>query len=111
MWLIGVAVILSGLPSGVLNTLFTGVAMSAGDGTMPRSVSSAGYSFLRWMGAAVSAVLVAHLAEWFGSVSAPFWFAVLYCVVAVLAVAFVRGRAADEHEVDERAVLVGAEEY
>lgn len=109
--LIGIAVILSGLPSGVLNTLFTGVAMSSGEGSTPRSVSSAGYSFLRWMGAAVSAVLVAHLADWFGSVSAPFWFAALYCVIAVAAVAFVRTQAAADHEVDDEAVLIGAEEY
>ena len=111
VWLIGLAVILSGLPSGVLNTLFTGVAMSAGDDSTPRSVSSAGYSFLRWMGAAISAVLVAHLADWFGSVSTPFWFAVAYCVAAVIAVSFVQGRAADEHHVDDEAALVGAEEY
>ncbi|MCF3936784.1 MFS transporter [Gordonia tangerina] len=109
--LIGIAVILSGLPSGVLNTLFTGVAMSSGEGSTPRSVSSAGYSFLRWMGAAVSAVLVAHLADWFGSVSAPFWFAALYCVIAVAAVAFVRTQAAADHEVDDTAALIGAEEY
>lgn len=109
--LIGIAVILSGLPSGVLNTLFTGVAMSSGDSSIPRSVSSAGYSFLRWMGAAVSAVLVAHLADWFGSVSAPFWFAALYCVIAVAAVAFVRTQAAADHEVDDEAALIGAEEY
>ncbi|AZG46965.1 MFS transporter [Gordonia insulae] len=111
VWLIGLAVILSGLPSGILNTLFTGVAMSSGDGSTPRSVSSAGYSFLRWMGAAVSAVLVAHLADWFGSIAAPFWFAVAYCVVAVIVVSFVRGRAAEKRDVDEQAALVGAEEY
>ena len=111
VWLIGLAVILSGLPSGVLNTLFTGVAMSAGDAGTPRSVSSAGYSFLRWMGAAVSAVLVAHLADWFGSVSTPFWFAVGYCVVAVAAVSLVRVTASDDHHVDHEAALVGAEEY
>ncbi len=111
VWLIGLAVILSGLPSGVLNTLFTGVAMSAGDAGTPRSVSSAGYSFLRWMGAAVSAVLVAHLADWFGSVSTPFWFAVGYCVVAVAAVSLVRVTASDDHHVDDEAALVGAEEY
>ncbi|GAB88290.1 MFS transporter [Gordonia rhizosphera] len=111
VWVIGLAVILSGLPSGVLNTLFTGVAMSAGDDSTPRSVSSAGYSFLRWMGAAIAAVLVAHLAEWFGSVAAPFWFAAAYCIVAVIAVSFVRGRAAQAHEVDDEAALVGAEEY
>ncbi|MDL9935346.1 MFS transporter [Gordonia sp. ABSL1-1] len=111
VWLIGLAVILSGLPSGVLNTLFTGVAMSAGDGSTPRSVSSAGYSFLRWMGAAIAAVLVAHLAEWFGSHTAPWWFATAYCVVAVAVVSLVRNPAADAHAVDEDAALIGAEEY
>lgn len=111
VWLIGLAVILSGLPSGVLNTLFTGVAMSANGPEVPRSVSSAGYSFLRWMGAAVAAVLVAHLAEWFGSHAAPWWFAAAYCVVAVVAVSFVGGRKAQSHHVDADAALIGAEEY
>nr|WP_245555561.1 MFS transporter [Gordonia soli] len=111
VWLIGLAVILSGLPSGVLNTLFTGVAMSSGDENTPRSVSSAGYSFLRWMGAAIAAVLVAYLAEWFGSAAVPFWFAVGYCVVAMLAVGLVRGAPAKETVVDDEAALVGAEEY
>lgn len=109
--LIGFAVIASGLPSGILNTLFTGVAMASGDGATPRSVSSAGYSFLRWMGAAISAVLVAHLADWFGSVSAPFWFAAAYCVVAVVVVTFVRTPAATAEQVPAGADLVGAEEF
>ena len=111
VWLIGLAVILSGLPSGVLNTLFTGVAMSAGDPRTPRSVASAGYSFLRWMGAAIAAVLVAHLADWFGSYAAPFWFATAYCVVAIGAICFVRNTAADSHEVADDAALIGAGEY
>ena len=111
VWLIGLAVVLSGIPSGVLNTLFTGVAMGSGDSSTPRSVSSAGYSFLRWAGAAVAAVLVAHLAEWFSSTAAPWWFAAAYCVVAVIAVSFVRTTSAESHEVAEEAVLVGAEEY
>ncbi|MGV9671612.1 MFS transporter [Gordonia sp. NPDC003504] len=111
VWLIGLAVVLSGIPSGVLNTLFTGVAMSSGDASTPRSVSSAGYSFLRWAGAAVAAVLVAHLAEWFSSVAAPWWFAAGYCVIAVIAVSFVTTKAAESHDVDEEAALIGAEEY
>ncbi|MGV9827474.1 MFS transporter [Gordonia sp. NPDC003429] len=111
VWLIGLAVILSGIPSGVLNTLFTGVAMSAGNAATPRSVSSAGYSFLRWAGAAVAAVLVAHLAEWFSSHAAPWWFAAGYCVIAVIAVSFVQTTASESHEVDEDAALIGAEEY
>ncbi|GAB19289.1 hypothetical protein GOEFS_080_00010, partial [Gordonia effusa NBRC 100432] len=107
--LIGFAVIVSGIPSGVLNTLFTSVAMASGD--TPRSVASAGYSFLRWMGAAVAAVLVSYLAEWFGSGAAPFWFAAAYCVVAVGSVSLVRTKVAASHHVEPEAVLVGAEEY
>ncbi len=107
--LIGFAVIVSGIPSGVLNTLFTSVAMASGD--TPRSVASAGYSFLRWMGAAVAAVLVSYLAEWFGTAAAPFWFAAAYCVIAVGAVSLVRGAAAQTHDVEPEAALVGAEEY
>lgn len=111
VWLIGLAVVLSGIPSGVLNTLFTGVAMSSGDADTPRSVSSAGYSFLRWAGAAVAAVLVAHLAEWFSSQAAPWWFATGYCIAAIIAVSFVRTSSAQSHQVAEQAALVGAEEY
>lgn len=106
--LIGFAVIVSGIPSGVLNTLFTSVAMATGD--TPRSVASAGYSFLRWMGAAVAAVLVSYLAEWFGSAAAPFWFAATYCVVAIGAVSLVR-HATASHDVEPAAALVGAEEF
>ncbi|MGC4960733.1 MFS transporter [Gordonia sp. DT101] len=110
VWLTGFAIVLSGLPSGILNTLFTGVAMSAADPDKPRSVASAGYSFLRWMGGAASAVMVAYLAEWFAP-SAPFWFAVGYCAIAVCAVSLVRSARAESHDVAEDAALVGAEEY
>ena len=110
VWLTGLAIVLSGLPSGILNTLFTGVAMSSADPNKPRSVASAGYSFLRWMGGAASAVLVAYLAEWFAP-AAPFWFAVGYCAVAVIAVGFVQSKKAESHHVDEDAALVGAEEF
>ena len=51
------------------------------------------------------------LPEWFSSTAAPWWFAAAYCVVAVIAVSFVRTTGAESHEVAEEAVLVGAEEY
>jgi len=108
VWLICLAVALSGIPSGVLNTLFTGVAMSAVDAGTPRSVASAGYSFLRWMGGAISAILVAYLADWFGA-PAPFWFAVGYCALAVVALLVAHGRPSRALPAD--AVLVGAEEF
>ena len=62
------------------------------------------------MGGAASAVLVAYLAEWFAP-AAPFWFAVGYCAVAVIAVGFVQSKKAESHHVDEDAALVGAEEF
>ena len=107
-WMVMVAVIVSGIPSGVLNTLFTGVAMSATGPETPRSVASAGYSFLRWLGAAASAMLVAYLAQWFGA-SAPFWFAAAYCAVAVIALVAAHSRVSRKVPTD--AALVGAEEF
>ncbi len=108
VWMVGAAVVLSGIPSGVLNTLFTGVAMSATGPETPRSVASAGYSFLRWMGAAISAILVAYLAQWFG-MAAPFWFAAGYCALAVVALVAAHSRPSRVLPAD--AVLVGAEEF
>ncbi|MDG3009739.1 MFS transporter [Rhodococcus sp. D2-41] len=104
-----VAVILSGLVSGVLNTLFTGAAMSSG--TAPRAVSSAGYNFLRWLGGAASAILVGHIATWFGDMAAPFWVAVGCCVVAAGALALREAKEpADPHTVPEDAAIIGAEQ-
>lgn len=81
-----VAIVVSGLVSGLLNTLFTGTAMSASGA--PRPVASAGYNFCRWLGGALAATLVGHVAEWFGSAHAPFLVAAVLCLVAtgVLAV-------------------------
>ncbi|NIH86351.1 MFS transporter [Amycolatopsis granulosa] len=100
------AVIVSGLVSGLLNTLFTGTAMSISDA--PRPVASAGYNFCRWLGGAVAATLVGHVAEWLGSEHAPFVVAAILCVVAGGLLA-VRTKAADPHQVPREAVLVGEE--
>ena len=107
--LIVVGVVVSGLVSGVLNTMFTGAAMSSA--ATARSVSSAGYNFCRWMGGAVSAILVGHLAEWFGSdgdpaMAAPFWAAALCCLIAVGFLSLrPRDRAAGVHAETELEVL------
>lgn len=84
--LIVAGVVISGLLSGILNTLLTGAAMSSA-GT-ERSISSAGYNFCRWMGGAVAAILVGHIAEWFGAVAAPFWAAGICCLVSAAVLAF-----------------------
>ncbi|NNG96093.1 MFS transporter [Gordonia araii NBRC 100433] len=107
--LIGAAVIASGIPGGVLNSLFTSVAMSSGSADTPRSVSSAGYSFLRWMGGAASAMVVAFIASSFGA-PAPYWFAAAYCVIAIAVVSLVRLGKADDEPVAPDAALIGAEE-
>src|SRR5699024_2291706 len=54
-----IAIILSGIASGLLNTLFTGSAMSVSNA--PRPVASAGYNFCRWLGGAAAATLVGHI--------------------------------------------------
>ncbi|WP_020669152.1 MFS transporter [Amycolatopsis nigrescens] len=101
-----VAIVLSGLVSGLLNTLFTGTAMSISDA--PRPVASAGYNFCRWLGGAVAATLVGHVAEWFGSPRAPFVAAAVLCVLAG-GLLSLRTRAGDPHRVPAEAALVGEE--
>ncbi|TNC26185.1 MFS transporter [Amycolatopsis alkalitolerans] len=100
------AAIASGLVSGLLNTLFTGTAMSISDA--PRPVASAGYNFCRWLGGAVAAALVGHVADWFGSPHAPFAVAAVLCLIAG-GLLLVKERAADPRNVPEAAALVGEE--
>ena len=102
-----VAVILSGLASGLLNTLFTGTAMSIS--SAPRPVASAGYNFCRWFGGALAATVVGHIAESTGVPQAPFVVGAIACVLAAgLLVVDLRSRT-DEHSVPAEAVLVGEE--
>jgi ACDE family multidrug resistance protein len=101
-----VGIILSGLVSGLLNTLFTGTAMSISDA--PRPVASAGYNFCRWLGGAIAATIVGHLAEWFGAEQAPFVVAAVLCVLAG-ALLTIREKSADPHTIPAEAVLVGEE--
>lgn len=99
-----VAIIVSGLISGLLNTLFTGTAMSISEA--PRPVASAGYNFCRWLGGAAAATLVGHIAEWLGSEHAPFWIAAVCCVAAGGLLAM-RHRSKDPHDVPAEAALLG----
>lgn len=101
-----VGIILSGLVSGLLNTLFTGTAMSISDA--PRPVASAGYNFCRWLGGAVAATVVGHIAEWFGAQQAPFLVAAVLCVGAGALLA-VRRTEPDQYRVPAGAALVGEE--
>ncbi|MDT8910510.1 MFS transporter [Amycolatopsis sp. PS_44_ISF1] len=101
-------IILSGLVSGLLNTLFTGTAMSISDA--PRPVASAGYNFCRWLGGAVAATLVGPLAGWLGWEQGPFVVAAGLCVVAAVLLSL-REKKADPHLVPKEAALVGDEEF
>ncbi|MBE9374690.1 MFS transporter [Saccharopolyspora sp. HNM0983] len=102
-----VGVIVSGLASGLLNTLFTGSAMSISNA--PRPVASAGYNFSRWLGGAVAATLVGHVAEWLGFDQAPFAVGAALCVLAaVLLSVELRGKG-DAHRVPAEAAAVGEE--
>lgn len=91
------AVVVSGIVSGLLNTLFTSTAMSVSPA--PRPVASAGYNFLRWLGGALAATFVGHLPQ-------PFVVAAVACVVAAGLLALGR---AQRHTVPATAVLVGDE--
>ena len=82
--------VLCGACCGLLNTFYTGAAMSVSDA--PRSVASAGYNFLRWFGGGVGAFLVSRIAEWTGDYQLPFLVAV--GVVALGAVTLAIGRRA-----------------
>ncbi len=97
--LLVVAIVVSGLVSGLLNTLFTGTAMSIS--SAPRPVASAGYNFCRWLGGAAAATLVGHIAEWFGFAQAPFLVAGVLCVLSAALLA--AGRGADRGAVPKRA--------
>ncbi|WP_027945921.1 MFS transporter [Amycolatopsis taiwanensis] len=99
-------VIVSGLVSGLLNTLFTGTAMSISDA--PRAVASAGYNFCRWLGGAAAATLVGHIATWVGSPYAPFLVGAVLCLIASALLA-VKPRSKDSHRIPPEAVLVGEE--
>ncbi|MEV4728592.1 MFS transporter [Saccharopolyspora sp. NPDC049426] len=102
-----VGVILSGLASGLLNTLFTGSAMSVSDA--PRPVASAGYNFCRWLGGAAAATLVGHVATWFGSNHAPFAVGAALCVIAALLLVTDLRTKADAQQIPAEAAVVGEE--
>ncbi|MFW5418347.1 MFS transporter [Nocardiopsis sp. CNT-189] len=55
------AVVLTGVPIGMNNTVFTEAAMEVSDA--PRPVASAGYNFVRWMGGALAPFIATKLGE------------------------------------------------
>jgi predicted MFS family arabinose efflux permease len=87
---VAVVTVLVGACCGLLNTFYTGAAMSVSGA--PRPVASAGYNFLRWFGGGLGAYFVSRIAEWSGDDQLPFLVAV--GVVALGAVTLAVGRRA-----------------
>jgi predicted MFS family arabinose efflux permease len=93
---VAVVTVLCGACCGLLNTFYTGTAMSVSDA--PRSVASAGYNFLRWFGGGIGAFLVSRIAEWTGDSQLPFLVAVAVVLLGAVTLAIGR-RAVGEYRV------------
>ncbi|MET8989010.1 MFS transporter [Nonomuraea wenchangensis] len=75
-----VCVVLSGIPIGLNNTVFTESAMEVSDA--PRPVASAGYNFVRWMGGALAPFVATKLGEEIG-VAVPYVLGAVCCFVGM----------------------------
>ncbi|WP_322907654.1 MFS transporter [Paenibacillus campi] len=82
--LVIVGVIVAGIFLGINNTLITTAVMESAP--VERSVASAAYSFVRFLGGAVSPFLAGKLAEWYNSAT-PFYFGGLMVLIAVIVLA------------------------
>ncbi|MCW2903701.1 MAG: major facilitator superfamily protein 1 [Streptosporangiaceae bacterium] len=71
---------LSGIPIGLNNTVFTQAAMEVSDA--PRPVASAGYNFVRWMGGAIAPYIATKLGEAL-SPAVPYYLGAVCCAVAI----------------------------
>ncbi|MEV5708401.1 MFS transporter [Actinoallomurus sp. NPDC052274] len=83
-----VFVILTGVPIGINNTVFTEAAMEVSDA--PRPVASAGYNFVRWLGGAVAPYIASKLGEGVDP-SLPYYAGALCCLIG-MAVLYTRRR-------------------
>ncbi|GAA4065765.1 MFS transporter [Nonomuraea soli] len=72
--------ILTGVPIGICNTVFTESAMEVSDA--PRPVASAGYNFVRWMGGALAPYLATKLGEEVG-VAVPYLLGAVCCLAGM----------------------------
>ncbi len=97
-WGIVVPVVLSGLVSGVMNTVLTEAVMEST--TLPRSVASSTYSGVRFLGGAISSAVAGGAAARFGAAT-PYWLAGGAFVVSASILAARRGHldAIDTHVV------------
>ena len=96
---VAVVTVLCGACCGLLNTFYTGAAMSVSDA--PRSVASAGYNFLRWFGGGIGAFLVSRIAEWTGDSQLPFLVAVAVVALGGITLAIGRRAVGETHVISE----------
>ncbi|MDO7908289.1 MFS transporter [Paenibacillus sp. JX-17] len=82
-----VAVIVAGIFLGINNTLITTAVMQAAP--VERSTASAAYSFLRFLGGAISPWLAGKLSEWYAA-ETPFYFGAAMVLVGVIVLLFRR---------------------
>jgi predicted MFS family arabinose efflux permease len=75
-----VSVVLSGLPIGLNNTVFTEAAMEVSD--HPRPVASAGYNFVRWTGGALAPYVATKLGEEIGP-AVPYYVGAACCLAGM----------------------------
>ncbi|OPA80285.1 MFS transporter [Paenibacillus selenitireducens] len=76
-----IAVIVSGIFLGINNTLITTAVMESAP--VERSVTSAAYSFVRFLGGAAAPYLAGKLAEWYNA-KVPFYFGAAMVLIAVI---------------------------
>jgi MFS transporter, ACDE family, multidrug resistance protein len=98
---VALVTVLCGACCGLLNTFYTGAAMSVSDA--PRPVASAGYNFLRWFGGGIGAFLVSRIAEWTGDDQLPFLVAVGVVALGALTLYIGRDAVGDTRLVPEMA--------
>ncbi|MEV4397531.1 MFS transporter [Nonomuraea sp. NPDC049607] len=72
--------VLSGIPIGLNNTVFTESAMEVSDA--PRPVASAGYNFVRWMGGALAPFIATKLGEEVG-IAVPYAVGAACCAIGM----------------------------
>ncbi len=89
--LVIIGVIVAGIFLGINNTLITTAVMESAP--VERSVASAAYSFVRFLGGAVSPFLAGKLAEWYNSAT-PFYFGGAMVLIAVIVLIVRRGHLA-----------------
>lgn len=88
LWMMVVLIVLSGLLSGINNSLFTTYVMQS---RFERNIVSGGYNFLRWGGAAIAPIASGLIGEHLG-MSVPYLVAALCTLIACALITHTGGK-------------------